>query len=68
MNDTDPVPVPASTTVNVGFAVLLNVAVTDCAEFIVTVHVLPPQSAPLQPSNVEPEPAVAVNVTVVPLA
>jgi hypothetical protein len=48
--------------------VLLNVAVTDCAEFIVTVHVLPPQSAPLQPSNVEPEPAVAVNVTVVPLA
>jgi hypothetical protein len=65
---TVPLPVPARVTVN-GNCTLLKVAVTDCAEFILIVQVpVPPQPDwPLHPANVEPEPAVAVNVTDVPL-
>jgi hypothetical protein len=48
----------------------LNVAVTDCAALIVTVHVaaVPLQPPPLQPANVEPPLGVSVNVTAVPAA
>jgi hypothetical protein len=46
----------------------LNVAVTDFAVFIVTVHVPVPVQAPLQPVKVEPAAAVAVSVTEAPLA
>ncbi|KJR40355.1 hypothetical protein MCHI_003780 [Candidatus Magnetoovum chiemensis] len=45
----------------------VNVAVTLFPESIVTVHVpVPLQPPPLQPVNVDPEFAVAVNVTEVP--
>lgn len=66
---TVPLPAPASVTVNAN-CTLLNVAVTDCAELMLIVQVpVPPQpDCPLQPANVEPEPAVAVSVTCVPLA
>jgi len=48
---------------------VLNVAVTFCAAFIVTVQVpVPLQPAPLHPAKVDPSDAVAVNVTTVPLA
>lgn len=48
---------------------LLNVAVTFCAAFIVTTQVpVPLQPAPLHPAKVDPSDAVAVNVTTVPLA
>lgn len=46
---------------------MLNVAVTLCAEFIVTVQVPVPLHAPLHPANVLPLPGVAVSVTCVPL-
>ena len=45
--------------------VRLNVAVTDLAAFIVTVHVPVPVHAPLHPANEEPVAAAAVNVTTV---
>jgi hypothetical protein len=63
-----PVPVPASVTVRANCELLLNVAVTDSAAVISIVQVpVPPQpDCPLQPANVEPEPAVAVSVTEVP--
>jgi hypothetical protein len=50
--------------------IAVNVAVTDCAALIVTVHVVavPLQPPPLQPANVEPLPGVSVNVTDVPVA
>jgi hypothetical protein len=61
--DTEPVPVPASVTVS-GEVAVVNVAVTAWPPFIVTVHVPVPLQAPPQPAKVEPEAAVAVNVTV----
>ena len=45
----------------------LNVAVTDLAASIVTVHVpVPEQPAPLQPTKVEPTAGLAVRVTLTP--
>jgi hypothetical protein len=55
--------------VSMKFAPALNVAVTVIAAFIVTVHVpVPLQPPPLHPKKLLPDPAVAVNVTCVPLA
>lgn len=66
---TVPLPFPASLTVSVKFDVLvLKVAVTACAAFIVTTQEPVPEHAPLQPANVEPVAAVGVSVTMVPLA
>src|SRR5262245_5370867 len=48
--------------------VVLNVAVTDRAAVIDSVHVPVPVHAPLHPANVEPLAALAVSVTVAPLA
>jgi hypothetical protein len=67
--ETLPEPVPAIVTVSVcasgGGAV--NVAVTDFAALIVTVHLpVPVHPAPDQPPKLEPDPGDAVNVTVVP--
>jgi hypothetical protein len=66
---TVPLPVPDLVTVSendVGSN--LNVAVTEVAALIVTVHVpVPAQPPPLQPMKVEPAPGVAVSVTAVPL-
>jgi len=45
----------------------LKVAVTARAWLIVTEQIPVPEQDPLQPANVEPEPAVAVRVTGVPL-
>jgi hypothetical protein len=46
-----------------------KVAVTDSAAFIVTTQLpVPEQPPPDQPANVDDDPAVAVNVTCVPLA
>lgn len=47
---------------------VLNVAVTERAAVIDTVHVEVPVHAPPQPANVEPLAAAAVSVTDVPLA
>jgi hypothetical protein len=67
--DTVPLPVPASVTLSKKFVgVVLKVAVTACAAFIVTLQVPVPEQAPLQPANIEPVPGAAVNVTMVPLA
>ena len=44
----------------------VNVAVTDRAAVIATVHVPVPVQAPLQPANVEPAAGAAVSVTDVP--
>jgi hypothetical protein len=44
----------------------LNVALTVTGAFPVTVQTAVPEHAPLQPSNLEPEAAVAVSVTSVP--
>jgi hypothetical protein len=44
----------------------VKVAVTDCAEFIVTLQVPAPLQAPLQPLNFQPLAGVAVRVTCVP--
>ena len=63
---TEPAPVPAKLTVN-GKVAVLNVAVTDWAAFIVTLHAPVPMQAPVQPAKVDPEPAAAVSVTTVPL-
>ena len=46
---------------------VLNVAVTDCAEFRPMLQALVPEQAPLHPAKLDPAAAVAVNVTVVPL-
>ena len=64
---TAPYAVPFSATVTVSFVVVLNVAVTDSAAFIVNWHVPVPPHAPLHPANVEPVPGVGVSVTTVPL-
>ena len=63
---TVPPPVPALLTVkvrNTGSSV--NVAVTDRAALIVTVHVAVPLHATLQPAKLEPAAGVAVSVTTV---
>jgi hypothetical protein len=57
---------------NVGVATccctIVNVAVTDFAALMVTVHVVPEvMSHPLQLAKVDPLAALAVRVTVVPL-
>ena len=49
-----------------GVTVLENVAATDSAALIVTVHAPFPLQAPLQPPNVDPLAATAVRVTIVP--
>lgn len=64
---TAPTPLPASVTVNAKLAVVLKVAVTACAAFIVTTQLPVPLHAPLHPANVEPSDAVGVNVTAVPV-
>lgn len=64
---TAPYAVPFNATVTVSFVVVLKVAVTDSAAFIVSWHVPVPPQAPLQPANVEPDPGVGVSVTTVPL-
>ena len=62
---TVPIPVPALDTVKVGLRV--NVAVTEVAAFMVTVHVpVPEHPPPLHPVKVEPAEAEAVSVTLVP--
>ena len=53
-----------SVTLTLG-SVRLNVAVTDFAESIVTVHVPVPVHAPDHPANEEPVAAAAVSVTTV---
>ena len=46
----------------------MNVAVTVVAAFMVTVHVpVPVQPPPVHPANVEPDAALAVSVTLVPV-
>ena len=45
----------------------LNVAVTFCTAFMVTVHIPVPEQAPPQPAKVEPEVGAAVSVTLLPL-
>lgn len=63
---TVPVPLPASTVVNVRVS-MTKVAVTDCACDIVTTQVdVPEQPAPLQPPNVDWAFGAAVSVTTVP--
>jgi len=65
---TVPLPVPALVTVSV-YICTLNVAVTLRAWLMVTWQVLAvPEHAPLHPWNVDPDLAVAVSVTTVPLA
>src|SRR5437016_7926614 len=64
----EPEPLPAEVTDN-GKVTRLNVAVTDCAAVIFMLHVpVPEQAALLHPAKVAPAAAVAVKVTVVPLA
>src|SRR5262245_66519682 len=64
--ETPPVPLPDFVTVSMK-AGKLNVAVTDVAALIVTVHIpVPAQPPPFQPVKSEPAAGVAVNVTVVP--
>ena len=64
---TVPVPLPVFVTVKVYCGV--NVAVTDLAALIVTLHVpVLFVHAPDQPIKTEPESAVAVNVTAVPVS
>jgi hypothetical protein len=58
-----PVPVLAIERVNV---CKLNVAVTDLAASMVTVHVPVPEQAPLHPTKMESAAGVAVNVSEVP--
>jgi hypothetical protein len=54
------------TTETVTVTVAAKTAVTDVLELTVTVQVPVPEHAPCQPVNTAPEPAVAVNITVVP--
>jgi hypothetical protein len=58
-------PLPVTLTDNVKTCV--NVADTDCAEFIVTVHPPVPLQAPPQPLKIQPFAGVAVKLTDVPL-
>jgi hypothetical protein len=57
---TVPLPVPAPVTVTV---VRLKMALTDCAEFIVTEQAPVPVQAPPQPANAVPAGAAGVRVT-----
>ena len=61
--DTVPVPVPDPVTVTV---VGLKVAITDCAEFMVTEHAPVPLQLPLQPAKADPADEVGLSATVVP--
>jgi hypothetical protein len=68
---TVPLPAPGLLTdsVKVGGGARLKVAVTVRAAVIVTVHVAPDDELhPVQLANVDPDPADAVRVTVVPLS
>ncbi len=58
---TVPPPLPAVATVNVNWR--MNVAVTECAADIVTMHAPVPLHAPLQPANRDVASGVAVSVT-----
>ena len=58
-----PLPVPNVFVVRAKEVCKANVAVTDLAAFMVTVHAPVPVHAPLQPVKVEPGAAVAVSVT-----
>ena len=60
-----PMPFPTLVTVNWN-TVRVNVAETEAAAFIVTVHAPVPLHAPLQPAKVEVESGDAVRVTTVP--
>jgi len=61
-----PAPLPPLVTEST-YVLSVNVAVTDVAAVIVTIHVLlTPQPPPLQPVKVESVPDVAVSVTGVP--
>jgi hypothetical protein len=60
---TVPLPVPAPVTVTV---VRLKVALTDCAEFMVTEQAPVPVQAPPQPAKADPAGAAGVSVTTVP--
>jgi hypothetical protein len=63
---TDPDPVPARVTFT-GKAAGMKLALTDCAEFMVTEQAPVPLQAPLQPANTEAEEVgVAVRPTTVP--
>jgi len=64
---TVPVPVPVKVTVSgtLEFAIL-NVAVTELAEFKVTEHAAVPEHAPDQPAKTEPAAGAAVNCTTLP--
>jgi hypothetical protein len=65
---TVPAPLPAFVTASANVvAELLNVAVTERAAVIDTVHAAVPVHAPLQPANVEPVAAAGVRVTDAPL-
>ena len=64
---TEPVPAPASVT-DSAKVTTLKVAVTDCAEFMVTLQLPVPEQAPLHPAKEDPAAGVAVRVTTVPLA
>ena len=61
-----PLPAPALARVSAKLW-RLKVAVTDCADVIVTTQEAVPVHAPLQPAKVDPAAAVAVRVTEVPL-
>jgi hypothetical protein len=56
-------PLPETVTLSIGMTV--NVALTACESFIVTVHAPVPVHAPVQPVNVESLAGVAVSVTLV---
>jgi hypothetical protein len=65
---TVPVPVPATVTINgKGVEETLKVAVTDLAAVMETEQAPTPEQAPLHPAKVDPEPGMAVRMTVVPL-
>src|SRR5450759_3505546 len=67
---TRPEPLPDLGTLRLKPALVLiaKVAVTLCAWLMLTVQVIPEQVAPLQPLKVLPGSAVAVSVTLLPLA
>jgi len=62
---TRPEPVPERRTVTVSL-ISVKVAVTDLAPFMVTVQVLVPVQAPVQPVKWEPVAGTAVSVTLEP--